>query len=525
MNRYLTKTAARPLALAIISLCLALSGCDRHDDDDGHHTAAEAAQGAPEPVVLTHFSDSTELFVEFAPLTVGKDSLFAAHLTRLSDYKPVTAGTLTATLTGGGHADETFTVGAPAQPGIFKPVAKPRFAGERRLVFRLAANGLAATHDVGKVVVHANPVAAMKAPAPAEEAGAISYLKEQQWKTDYALAIVGQRTLRQAVAATGSLRAPAGQDVQVSAPVTGYIAAAGAFPAVGSKVTRGQHLAWLVPRLGGDTDVATLDLATQKARLSLEQATRERERLEGLFREDAVPEKRVTAARSEERLARAELAGAQRRSGQYRGGNASGGIALVAPVTGIVAEVGVGAGGAVAEGQPVFRVVNPERLWLELRIAENDIGRIGQPTGAAFSVDGFAQPFEVDLQRGGRMIGFGSAIDAVTRTAPLVFELPNPDQRLRIGMAARASVFTGAAAGALAVPAGAVIDDNGQAVVYVQRGGESFERRAVQLGIRDGDWVELKSGAKAGERVVSKGAYQVRLAASAPSAMGEGHVH
>lgn len=524
MKLNLTKTAARPLALAIISLCLILAGCDKHDD--GHHTQAEAAKSTPEPVVLTHFSDRTELFVEFAPLTVGKDSLFAAHLTRLSDYKPVMSGSVTATLTGGGHPDERFTVGAPANPGIFKPVAKPRFAGERQLVLRLVANGLAATHDLGKVTVHATTAAAMKAPAAEEVAGAISYLKEQQWKTDYALDTVGQRTLRQAVAAIGTLRSPAGQDVQVNAPVAGNIAAAGAFPAVGSRVTRGQRLAWLVPRLGGDTDIATLDLTTQKARLSLEQATRERERLEGLFRQDAVPEKRVSAARSEERMARAELTGAQRRSGQYRGGgNASGGIALVAPVTGTVAEVSVGAGGSVTEGQPVFRVVNPDRLWLELRIAENDIGRIGQPAGAAFSVDGFAQPFEVDVQRGGRLVGFGSAIDAVTRTAPLVFELPNPDQRLRIGMAVRASVFTGVATGALAVPAAAVIDDNGQSVVYVQRGGESFERRVVQLGIRDGDWVELKSGVKAGERVVSKGAYQVRLAAAAPSAMGDGHAH
>jgi membrane fusion protein, heavy metal efflux system len=56
-------------------------------------------------------------------------------------------------------------------------------------------------------------------------------------------------------------------------------------------------------------------------------------------------------------------------------------------------------------------------------------------------------------------------------------------------------------------------------------GGEAFERRVLQLGVRDGDWVEVRSGIADGERVVSKGAYQVRLAATAPAAMGEGHVH
>ena len=55
--------------------------------------------------------------------------------------------------------------------------------------------------------------------------------------------------------------------------------------------------------------------------------------------------------------------------------------------------------------------------------------------------------------------------------------------------------------------------------------GEAFVRRVVETGIRDGDWIAIRGGLQAQERVVSKGAYQVRLAASAPAALGHGHAH
>jgi cobalt-zinc-cadmium efflux system membrane fusion protein len=47
----------------------------------------------------------------------------------------------------------------------------------------------------------------------------------------------------------------------------------------------------------------------------------------------------------------------------------------------------------------------------------------------------------------------------------------------------------------------------------------------VQLGIRDGDYVEIRSGVASGERVVSRGAYLVKLAASGPAEVGHGHAH
>ena len=130
------------------------------------------------------------------------------------------------------------------------------------------------------------------------------------------------------------------------------------------------------------------------ARLGLELARRERERLEGLFAQQAVPERRVIEARSTESLAKEENDAASRRLAQHRGTQratgegASGRVELESPVTGVVAAVSAAPGAFIEEGRELFRVVNLDRLWLEVQVPEADIGRIGKPTGAWFEVDG-----------------------------------------------------------------------------------------------------------------------------------------
>ena len=61
--------------------------------------------------------------------------------------------------------------------------------------------------------------------------------------------------------------------------------------------------------------------------------------------------------------------------------------------------------------------------------------------------------------------------------------------------------------------------------MFVQLGGERFARRFIELASRDGDFVGVKSGVAPGERVVTRGAYDVQLASAATGLPAEGHVH
>jgi cobalt-zinc-cadmium efflux system membrane fusion protein len=95
------------------------------------------------------------------------------------------------------------------------------------------------------------------------------------------------------------------------------------------------------------------------------------------------------------------------------------------------------------------------------------------------------------------------------------------------GSAASPSVelHLGVAREVLAVPETALLRDAGRWVAYVQLEGEAFERRLIEPGERAGGWVEIVGGLAAGDRVVTAGAYQVKLAAAGGAVPGHGHAH
>lgn len=509
----LVSLPTRPL-LAVV-FALAIAACDRTPD---------AAASTAEAQVYTHFTPRTELFVEFDPLVAGAKSAFAAHFTLLSDYKPVTAGTVDVILSGGNAPTERFRVSAPRAPGIFAPTVVPRASGRRNLSLVLTAPGMQARHDLGEVLVHADAAAALKAgPAAGTVEGEIGFLKEQQWTTEFALEAVQPRALRESVSAPATIRPSADGSAEVVAPTAGTVRAAGSFPSMGDRVARGQTLAMLVPRLGGETDAASLqaDLATARSQAAL--ATSDAARMQRLYGQQAVSQRRLQEARSAQQVAQAQLRAAQDRVSQLGGGGS--GIALKAPMGGTLALAPAANGAAVEDGDVLFHIIDRSELWLHAHVAESDAARLDDPSGAAFDLSGLDVPVEIGVGDNGRLVGVGSMIDPQSRSVPVIFALSNPDPRIVLNQHVQARVFTGRSRTALSVPAAAVIDDGGQRVVYVMRGGESFSRVPVRLGLRDGDRFEVLEGLKAGDRVVSRGAMQVRLAAATPEAMGHGHAH
>jgi membrane fusion protein, heavy metal efflux system len=378
MNKSLTKSLGASLCAALF-----LIGCSEGDHEhaaDGSHPPAAEAEDAhghgASGEKLTHFTDRTELFVEFPQLVVGETSAFAAHLTTLADFRALTAAKVTVRLSGGDQTDEVFSVDKASQPGIFRPEVAPKHAVDRELAIEVVTPEFSVTHELGPFTVYADRKAAEAEPAPHDDEG-IGFTKEQQWKVDFATAEVVTRPIRTAVAATGILRARPDGEAQITAVAAGQVQAAGAFPRLGQQVKKGELLAYLVPRMGGETDLATLRAAANKAKVEHDLAQQELVRVEGLYREEAVPEKRVFAVRAAAALARAELAAAQQRLGQY--GGSGGGIPVRAPVSGTLADVRVSPGAFAQEGALLFHIADRRKLWLELRVPESEAARLAQP--------------------------------------------------------------------------------------------------------------------------------------------------
>jgi multidrug efflux pump subunit AcrA (membrane-fusion protein) len=125
----------------------------------------------------------------------------------------------------------------------------------------------------------------------------------------------------------------------------------------------------------------------------------------------------------------------------------------------------------------------------------------------------------------GRLASVGKVLDPQSRTLPITFAFDNRTLGLPVGQAVFLHLLMNATAPRPVVPAAAVVDDAGRPIVFVQREGETFERRAVTLGARSGDLIQIVEGVKPGDRVVTKGAYLVRLASLSTSVPAHGHVH
>ncbi|HDP90293.1 MAG TPA: efflux RND transporter periplasmic adaptor subunit [Thioalkalivibrio sp.] len=476
--------------------------------------------------VVTHVTDGSELFVEFPSLVAGHHARFIVHFKRTSDYRAVTEGQVSVLL---GQADTyaaSATVEAPARPGVFLPTLTAPVPGTYDLILTLQTADDGIAHELGPVEVHAShEVAKAAAGGVADADEGIRFLKEQQWQTDFRVDPVGSRQLQASVRAPATLRADSAREAQVVAPVDGWITAAGDLQAPGLQVRQGDTLLRIVPRLGEATDHATLEAEAARARAAFRFAQNELARIRGLFEQGVIAERRLQAARADYESARAAHDAASRRLEQYGkvSGEQTGGVVVPSPINGEVARVYVGAGSYVSAGTPLMYVVDRRELWLEAQVSEADTLTLDAPTGAWFEAG--AGPVAVTPETGARLVSYGARIDPRTRTAPVIFAFPSPDPRLRIGQYVEARIYTGEEREALAIPRSAVIDDTGSDVVFVQRDGEHFERRLVTLGIRDGDWVEVIDGLTSGERIVTRGAYLVHLAASVPAEVGHGHAH
>ncbi len=504
-----------PLVLALL---LAIPGCDRFK--------SRSEISVPERPGLAHtlYTGNMELFAEFPMMAVGEPSAFAAHLSRLSDFKPVKDGKVTVILSGGGP-EERFEADPSKSPGIFRPEARPKQAGKRRLALIWEGAQGKEQFDLGTVEVYPSVAEAMKAPEPEHLAGGVSFLKEQQWSVDFATSVAEERTVRANLEAFGKVMPPSDGEARLQAPVAGRIETKGTYPYVGMNVKRGQVLAYVLPRLGSDAQPGLLSLEAERAKVRLERAKQQHQRMKGLFATESVSRRRMEEAAQDETLAQAEWQAMDARLKQFQEGVGGAGSPIVSPISGTLAAASGGLGSSVAEGQELFHIVSLDRLWLEVQVPESEAGRLKQPSGIWFEPQGTDQQFELSPRTGATFMGVGSAITPDRRTLPFLVSFPNQKLGLRAGVAGKVRVFLGETTKALAIPASALQEEDGLATVYVQTGGERFERRILKLDVQDGEYVQVLSGLQKGERVTTRGAHLVRLAASAGKVPQHGHAH
>lgn len=502
IGRVASRRRMAPVLTVLVAAVVA--GCRGGADE------ASAADAAPAGGSVTLWTDSTELFMEHPALIVGEPDKFAVHLTDLTDFAPLRSGKITLRFAPvGGGAPVVVTQDAPRSPGIYGPA--PEFSKPGMYDLTLIVESPQARDSI---TVRALRVYASATEAPKEQGGAesgISFLKEQQWKTaGFQTAFATRGTVMESFDASGVLEPAAGRFARIAAPIDGLVDASGVAqsPWPGQRVERGQVLALLTPSLGEGGSV----FAEQRARLR--EAEDEYDRAKRLYAAEAIPERRLRAAEIRLTAAReaiAGLGGAATKDGQ---------LALRAPIGGVVAGRSIAPGSRVEAGTPLFTVVDSRVVWLRVNVPAALAPRISLSSGATFRPEGALQEYRV-----GRTVSVGSMIDSLSRTVPVIYEMPNENGAITIGANARVAVRTGQHIEGVVIPASSVLDEDGRPIAYVQVEGEAFEKRELALGGTDGEWALVRSGIEEGERVVTNAAYQVRLASLSTAVPAHGHEH
>lgn len=561
---------------------------DSHDPGTaghGHGDQADAhghgGEKGPEPVVVTLFTPKVELFMEYPQLVKGEEAEFLAHLSVLATGEPVRSGSLTFEATGPDGKVVTRKLDAPKRDGLYVPAPTFDTAGTYRLRLVVDSPQVQETIDVGDLQVHPNADAAIhaaEADAEPELPDMVPFLMEQQWKIGLLVGQAEKQTLVRRIPIAGEVTAPEGASAVVSPPVSGRLAAPpnGKLPQLGDAVEAGQILAVVEPplpltelyqlranqaqlqALQVEFALRELDLESKameaersylQAKARLDYAQRVMDRANELRQSGVSSQQQHDEAEQNLRLTKAELASAEVAQKAYQDWRqrltkiqaqvtsrpadaepaATGAmhLPLISPISGRIVSVGKKPGEYVeATSDEIFRVVNGDKVWIRAQIPEADLASVPSEPSATIGFSSLPEVrFQIPGQAGGRLVHFSSIVDPQTRSVTLIYELPNEEGKLKVGMFADVSLGMTKAEDVVAIPESAIVLDNGSPIAFAMIDGENFQRRDLQIGIRDGGYVQVISGIEAGERVATKGAYAVKLSSLSPAAFGHGHGH
>jgi len=500
--------------ISIILAAAILTACSHNQQVQQSAPKAEAA----EPLKGTVWTRGGELYLEYPALIRGQEERFAIHLTRLTDFKAVKDAACEVHL-----GAEIFPCDPSTHPGIFGANVEPKTPGEAKLSILVHGKDLNETFEVGTVKV-APDAASVEKPAEVKEE-TITFSKEQQWALDFGTELAGEQGLRDSLRVAAETLPRTGGEAAVIAPTSGRLIVEKTIP-VGTPIKKGTELASILPPAGPLTYMASLQLAEAEAKVSLEQAQRDRARAERLLTAGAVPARRAEEARTVEATAQVRLQAAQTRLMQFdatrSGEGTDAGVkrfVVRAPIGGILAESNAISGANTDVGKLLFRIVDIDAIWVSGVVPESEYSKLRALSGGEIEMpDG-------QIRQAGRLVAVGRLVDEATRTVPVTYEIDNRDHRLAINQTVFLRLFLTPMGKSPVVPEAAIIDDAGRPVVFVQRGGETFLRRPVKLGIRNHGIVQVLEGVNVGDRVVTKGAYLIRLSTMSSAVPAHGHVH
>lgn len=325
-------------------------------------------------------------------------------------------------------------------------------------------------------------------------AGEIVFTKAQAAAAGLEIEEVSTGGFAQSIRASGIVQSPVGDEQVVAAPQSGLVTLNALTE--GAPVAKGVRIASISARgiEGGDP--------AAQARIELQAAENAYKRAETLAKDNIVSKKDLEEARRRYDAAQ---------NAMPRAANTA-----AAPIGGFIKNILVQSGEYVSVGQPIATVAASSTLQLRAEVSERYFGALSNIRSANFKLSYNNKVYHAD-----RLVSRGRT--ANNFLVPVIFEFSNVGDVVA-GASAEVWLLGAPEEGVLSVPRGALTEEQGVWFVYVQLDEEGFEKREVSVGADNGERVAITAGLHEGERVVTHGAMQVRLAAMS-GIIPEGHSH
>lgn len=333
--------------------------------------------------------------------------------------------------------------------------------------------------------------------------------------------LIEKKNIREKIEVTGTIEVPPQSKATIYAPLEAFVYNSELLP--GDMVKKGQTIAVLQ-----HPNFIELQNSYLQALNNLKVAKLDYERKKMLLENDITSKKSYQAAEGSYVSAKSlvsSYAAQLKMAGLSPSSVATNGIQqyvyVKAPISGYVVESNLNKGMFLAANSLMMEIIDNDHMHAELNVFGTDIGKIKKGDDFVF------QPSGIDDNFKGKIKLISQKINNQTKTVNVHGHFEDEDKRLKAGMFISAQVMLAEGKMVNAVPEEAVIENEGENFIFIQKSAEEFVPVEVTLGANDNGFVEIKTiqDNNFDVKVVSKGAHFLKGKLLQMAGGMDGHAH
>ena len=343
----------------------------------------------------------------------------------------------------------------------------------------------------------------------AKHSDEIIFPKAQAAKTTFEVREIQSASFNQVVKTTGQVLAAPGDEAVIVATSNGIVSFSSNKLTEGTKVQKGQSLFQISSK-----DIAEGDYYT-KVKATYEAAKASYDRAEALVKDKIISQKEFESTKL-------EFENAKTAYNAVSNNKTAKGVSVNAPINGHMKNILVKEGEYITVGQPLATVSQNQRLVLRAEVSQRYYNAMQSVKSANFKTPYDNKVYSLE-DLNGRLLSFGKTSNENSFFIPVSFEFDNKGEVIP-GSFVEVYLISSPIENTLSIPVSALTNEMGIYYVYVQIDEEGYRKQEVALGANNGKEVQIIKGLHPGDRVVTQGAYQVKMA-SASGAIPHGHSH